>query len=87
MSNQGERLTAMQRYYISLIWSFRIFGLVFAILSVVIAASNLLSLPSERTGSNATLAVITVIFVVVGCGIYLGSTRLLRWYKQSLTSR
>ena len=87
MGEETKQLTAMQRYYLALIWGFRIFGVMFAAISVLIAASNFLSLPSARTGSNTTLAVMTVIFVVVGCGIYLGATRVLRAYRRSLALR
>jgi hypothetical protein len=42
---------------------------------------------SEPTGGDAAFAALTVIFIVVGCGIYFGATRILRSYRRALGLR
>jgi hypothetical protein len=63
---------------------FRVFGAVFAIGSVLIAASNFAAPRGQATGDLREIAVIGVVFFTVGCGIYLAATRTLKWYSRQL---
>lgn len=78
------KLTGRQRYYLALIWYFRIFGVIFAVAAVLIVASNFAVPRAQATGNLGEIAVIGVIFLVVGCAIYLAATHVLRWYRRQL---
>jgi hypothetical protein len=80
------KLTGKQRYHLALIWYFRVFGAVFAIGSVLIAASNFAAPRGQAIGDLREIAVIGVVFFTVGCGIYLAATRTLKWYRRQLGS-
>jgi len=77
-------LTGKQRYYLALIWYFRVFGAVFAVGSVLIAISNFMVPREQATGDLRQIAVMGVVFFAVGCGVYLAASRALKWYRQQL---
>lgn len=87
MRNETRQLTALRRYYLVPIWSFRVFGVIFTAISLLVTPSNFLFSNSEPTGGDAAFAALTVIFIVVGCGIYFGATRILRSYRRALGLR
>lgn len=78
------KLTGKQRYYLALIWYFRVFGAIFAVGSALIVASNFAVPREQATGDLREIAAIGVLFFVVGCGIYLAATRALKWYRRQL---
>lgn len=80
-----RELSGKQRYYLFLIWYFRVFGAVFAAAAPLIALSNFIVPPDRRTGDLAFIGVVGIGFCIVGCAIYIGATRILRWYRQELS--
>lgn len=79
-----RKLTGKQRYYLALIWYFRVFGVLFALAAVLIVASNFAVPGAQATGDLREIAVIGVLFFAVGCAIYLAATRVLLWYRRQL---
>jgi hypothetical protein len=79
-----RELSWKQRYYLFLIWYFRVFGAVFAAAAPLIALSNFSAPPDRRTGDLTLIGVMGVGFCIVGCAIYMGATRILHWYRQRL---
>ncbi len=84
MTTPGK-LSWKQRYYLALIWYFRVFGAVFALAAVVIVASNFAVGQARATGNLSVIAVMGVAFFAAGCAIYLAATRVLRWYRRQLS--
>lgn len=77
-------LSGKQRYYLFLIWYFRVFGAVFAAAAPLIAASNFVVPPERRTGNLSFIALMGVGFFIAGCLIYIGATLVLRWFRRGL---
>ncbi len=63
------------------------FGVIFALAAALIGASNFAVPKAQATGDLREIAVIGIVHYVIGCGIYLGATRVLKWYRRQLSSR
>jgi len=79
-----RKLSGRQRYHLFLIWCLRVFGAFFAAAAPLIALSNFIVPPDRRTGDLTFIGVMGIGFCIVGCAIYTGATRILRWYRQGL---
>jgi hypothetical protein len=79
-----RELSGKQRYYLFLIRYFRVFGALLAVAAPLIALSNFIAPPDRRTGDLTFIGALGVCFCIVGYAIYIGATRVLRWYRQGL---
>lgn len=78
------KLTWKQRYYLALIWYFRVFGVLFACVAVFIVASKFANPGAEANDDLRETAIIGAVFFVVGCAIYIAASRFQRWYRRRL---
>jgi hypothetical protein len=86
MPDPAKKLTLTQRWFLFNIWYARVFGVIFAVLALLITASLVPGLMRGDDISGGYLVLlIGPAFALIGVGLYLGATKILRWYRRQLS--
>jgi hypothetical protein len=83
---QKKKLTLTQRWFLFNIGYARVFGIIFAIGSLLITASFTPALVrGEEVGGGYWAIVAGAGFAAIGVGLYLGASAVHRWYRRQLS--